>query len=384
MNTENHILDILQLHEYGMAIGQSLEYKKSCDLFLKILLKRKNLNAAWILEDIKDTLLTTYAIPQGNEVSKVYTSQLKEVLSNMDDHLLVSDISIIQNAAPFSIDNGSVAIFNLKKQGFLFLYSKKNNISSIDLSQLQPVINKFCVNLQACKAFEEQENLLKNLASQNQELSDYAHMVSHDLKSPLRSIEALLNWLKEDYQEALGKKGSEEIDFIGSHLEKMDNLISGILSYSSIDKDLRKEREIDLNVLLDEVVNLQAVPSNVEVIIKKLPTIVADKVKIQQLFQNLVGNAISSMDKPEGKVTVSCEIVARAPRFKIADNGKGINKAYFEKIFQIFQKLDSNTSGTGIGLSIVKKIVSFYGGKIWLESEEGVGTTFYFTLPHTT
>ena len=81
MNTENHILDILQLHEYGMAIGQSLEYKKSCDLFLKILLKRKNLNAAWILEDIKDTLLTTYAIPQGNEVSKVYTSQLKEVLS---------------------------------------------------------------------------------------------------------------------------------------------------------------------------------------------------------------------------------------------------------------------------------------------------------------
>ncbi len=231
---------------------------------------------------------------------------------------------------------------------------------------------------------ENQELLLKELALQNQELNDYAHIVSHDLKSPLRSIEALISWLQEDYEEALGSDGKEQIKLIVSHLEKMDALISGILSYSSIDKDLRKEREIDLNTLLKDVVNLQAVPSNVAIKIKHLPTITADKVKIQQLFQNLIGNAVANMDKPEGKITVSCEIVARSARYKIKDNGKGINKAYFEKIFQIFQKLDSHTEGTGIGLSIVKKIVSFYGGKIWLESEEGVGTTFYFTLPHTT
>ena len=295
-------------------------------------------------------MLSSEELFEANKLLRQETAQQKSLLDRLQ--------AVIHKANPDNIDENA----------------EERNLAEYISEQAEELIR---VN-------ENQELLLQELALQNQELNDYAHIVSHDLKSPLRSIEALISWLQEDYEEALGDDGKEQIKLIVSHLEKMDALISGILSYSSIDKDLRKEREIDLNVLLDEVVNLQAVPSNVEVIIKKLPTIVADKVKIQQLFQNLVGNAIANMDKPEGKVTISCEIVARAPRFKIADNGKGINKAYFEKIFQIFQKLDSNTSGTGIGLSIVKKIISFYGGKIWLESEEGVGTTFYFTLPHTT
>lgn len=383
MKTENHIIDILQLHEYGMAIGQSLDYKKSCDLFLKILLKRKNLNAAWIIENNQDTLLTTYAIPHGNQVDKACTTDLKKFFGAVQENIVLKCSKEIQSIAPIALQDGTITVFNLKEQGYLFLYTSKNNLTLKDLSQLQPVMNKFSINLKACKAFEEQQNLLKDLETQNQELSDYAHMVSHDLKSPLRSIEALLSWLKEDYQDVLDDKGNQEIALIGSHLEKMDALISGILHYSSIDRDMRQERPVNLNELLKEILELQNVPQHIQVTIEKLPTIKADRFKVQQVFQNLLGNAIANMDKPQGNINIYFDQTCEVQKFVVSDNGKGINKAYFHKIFQIFQKLENDSASTGIGLSIVKKIVNSYDGAIWLESEEGAGTTFYFTLPQT-
>ena len=232
---------------------------------------------------------------------------------------------------------------------------------------------------------KKQEQLLSELATQNQELNDYAHIVSHDLKSPLRSIEALVSWLKEDYGDAIGEEGRVQMNLIVTHLEKMDALITGILNYSSIDKEVRTERHIDLNDLVNETVHMMQIPDHINVKIHKLPTITADRFKIQQLFQNLIGNAVASFDTPsKGIIDIIARDLDNGYQFEIKDTGKGINPAYFKKIFQVFQKLESDTMGTGIGLSIVKKIVSFYGGKIWLDSEEGTGTTFYFTLPKTT
>ncbi|WP_396596818.1 ATP-binding protein [Dokdonia sp. R86516] len=230
----------------------------------------------------------------------------------------------------------------------------------------------------------DQELLVKELALQNQELNDYAHIVSHDLKSPLRSIEALVSWLKEDYGDAIGEEGKTQIGLIVNHLEKMDALITGILNYSSIDKEVRTERQIDLNVLVKETVDLMHLPEHITIKVHKMPTILADRFKIQQLFQNLIGNAVSSIDKPQGLIEVIARNLDDVFQFEIKDNGKGINPAYFHKIFQVFQKLENDSESTGIGLSIVKKIVHFYDGKIWLDSTEGVGTTFYFTLPQTT
>lgn len=230
---------------------------------------------------------------------------------------------------------------------------------------------------------KSQELLLKELALQNQELNDYAHIVSHDLKSPLRSIEALVSWLKEDYAESIGEAGQKQIELIITHLEKMDALITGILDYSSIDKEIRAERSIDLNLLLKETIDLIQVPDHIQIQVHKLPVITADRFKIQQLFQNLLGNAVSSIDKPRGVIDVISRELDGGYQFEIRDNGKGINESYFNKIFQVFQKLENETTGTGIGLSIVKKIVSFYDGTIWLDSEEGEGSTFYFTLPLT-
>ena len=198
MKVENHILEILQLYEYAMAIGKSLNYKESCDSFLKLILKRKSLNAAWILEPHNNVLKSTYALPFGKDI-KSNNQEVLEKLNKIQNNSIVETTDLMSSIAPISISTGKTIIFNLNNHGFLFLYSRKDNITSKDLNQLSPVIQKFAVHLKACRAFKEQEQLLYNLEVQNQELSDYAHMVSHDLKSPLRSIDALTSLLKEDY-----------------------------------------------------------------------------------------------------------------------------------------------------------------------------------------
>lgn len=226
----------------------------------------------------------------------------------------------------------------------------------------------------------EQQKLLNELELQNQELNDYAHIVSHDLKSPLRSIDALLNWLREDYDEVLDEKGKEKLRLIETHLEKMDNLIDGILRYSSIDKHAGSEETINLAKVIKEIISILPIPNHIEIEVQELPEIEADYFKIQQLFQNLICNAAGSIDKPNGLIQVTSEENEDYWLFSVKDNGKGIDEKYFDKIFQVFQKLETQSTSTGIGLSIVKKVVNFYKGRIWLESELGKGSTFFFTI----
>jgi len=226
----------------------------------------------------------------------------------------------------------------------------------------------------------QREILVRELEYQNQELSDYAHMVSHDLKSPLRSVDTLAAWLMEDNKDKLDDHCSAQLGLIRSNVEKMDALISGILDYSTIGKNQLETYNVDLNVLLKDVLKMIEIPSHISIDIPKLPIVVGDKYRLQQLFQNLIGNAIKYNDKPKGLIEIGVEDKKQFWEFYIKDNGKGIDKVYFNKIFKVFEKLENTQGSTGVGLSIVKKIVDLYGGKIWLTSELGVGTTFYFTL----
>ncbi|MAW97029.1 MULTISPECIES: ATP-binding protein [unclassified Leeuwenhoekiella] len=230
---------------------------------------------------------------------------------------------------------------------------------------------------------QRQEGLLQELEQQNQELSDYAHIVSHDLKSPLRNIDALVSWLREDYADVLDENGLQQMDLIKTHLGKMDALIGGILHYSTIGRDSGTESKIDLNVLLPDILDGIQIPEGIDVQVHRLPVITADRFKIQQVFQNLICNAVTSIEQPSGKIKVVSRELDKGHQFEISDTGKGIDSNYFDKIFKVFQKLEHDSATTGIGLSIVKKIVNFYGGSIWLDSEPGKGTTFYFTLPQT-
>lgn len=231
----------------------------------------------------------------------------------------------------------------------------------------------------------QKENLLKKLEKSNVELQEYAHVVSHDLKSPLRNINALVNWIKDDNHGVLTEQTLDHLTMIETTLEKMEYLISDVLEYSSVGSDNTVLEEINLNVMLKDIESLLHCPDHITLkFCPDLPVLKADGVRIQQLFQNLLSNAIRFSDKENGIVEVNYKQGKSYYTFSVKDNGIGIPKKYHKKIFKIFQSLNNHKESTGIGLSIVKKIVDMYGGKIWLESIVGEGTTFYFKLPKIT
>ncbi|WP_179021745.1 sensor histidine kinase [Winogradskyella forsetii] len=227
----------------------------------------------------------------------------------------------------------------------------------------------------------QKENLLSKLAKSNDELQEYAHIVSHDLKSPLRSIDALISWIKEDNKGKLDEVSLQNFDHIGTTLEKMEQLISDVLEYSSVGSDDTKKVEVDTDILINELIGMLYVPDHITINIKnKLPVLRGDKTKLHQLFQNLLSNAIKFIDKPAGEIIIKVEPSGDYYEFSISDNGIGIEKQFHDKIFKIFHSLNKTKESTGIGLSIVKKIVDLHEGQIWLESQPKVGTTFFFTL----
>ncbi|WP_421889356.1 PAS domain S-box protein [Marinoscillum sp.] len=232
----------------------------------------------------------------------------------------------------------------------------------------------------------QKEELLARLERSNLDLHEYAHVVSHDLKSPLRSISSLVSWIREDCIDRSDQKGFQHLNLIENTVEKMESLINGILTYSSIERDTSDKTEVSMKEVVDNILKLLYVPDHVSIMVKSpLPNLMGDPIRFQQLFQNLIGNAISYMDKEKGEVIIDCESQGAYWVFSVKDNGMGIPKEYHEKIFGVFQSLNTSPklNSTGIGLSIVKKIVDMYKGEVYLESEEGVGTTFFIKLKKT-
>lgn len=236
-------------------------------------------------------------------------------------------------------------------------------------------------SIEIVKINKQREELLVNLEKQNQALNEYAHMVSHDLKAPLRSIDTLINWFIEDNKEIMNDANTKSLNLILSNVEKMDLLIKGILYYSSIEKQDSDNRTIDLNILIDEILRTIDISEQVEITLKNpLPKVFGNDFRYKQLFQNLIQNAIKYNDKENISVEIGNSETDDEILFYIKDNGIGIPEQYHTKVFNIFAKLENNDPSSGIGLSIVKKIIEFYNGKVWLESQEGIGTTFYFTI----
>lgn len=234
------------------------------------------------------------------------------------------------------------------------------------------------------QAEEQRTKLLRDLQNMNKELNDFAYIVSHDLKAPLRAIGTLANWLASDFGERLGEDGKELLQVLLGRTKRMHDLIDGVLRYSRIGRSSEEITSVDLNTLLPDIVDTLSPPPHVQVKIHHpLPIIQGEATRIQQVFQNLISNAIKFMDKPHGVVDVGCTRENGYWKFSVADNGPGIEERHFTKVFQIFQTLAPRDEyeSTGIGLTIVKKIIEMYGGRIWLESQVGSGTTFYFTLP---
>lgn len=233
---------------------------------------------------------------------------------------------------------------------------------------------------------QDLERHAKKLAISNAELEQFAYVASHDLQEPLRMITSFLVQLEKKYESIIDDKGRKYIAFAVDGAKRMRQIILDLLEFSRVGRSDVGREKLDLNALVDDIRILfhkGIEEKNATIVVDKLPTLQAYKAPLQQVFQNLIGNALkySRNDRP-AEIKIGVAEFADHWQFSVKDNGIGIEAEYFEKIFVIFQRLHNKEeySGTGMGLAITKKIIETLGGEIWVESEEGSGSSFYFTL----
>lgn len=325
-----------------------------------------------------------YLTPEQQAAAETFLAAVSESYTTYEDH-----ITMMQRAIKISSDELYEANLKLKEEAeslkeinrdleFMLNSIRPDESKNGDFSSIEHIKQQ---SAEIVRINQQREELLKNLAVQNQELNEYAHVVSHDLKAPLRNINTLITWVIEDNNEKLDTDSVNSLNLILSNVEKMDLLIKGILDYSSIDKIESENRLVDFNIMTNEILSSIVIPGSIVVKLNNtLPVMYGNYYRFRQLLQNLIDNAIKYNDKDNGLIEIGSREYDNVAEFYIKDNGRGIPAAYFDKIFNIFTKLESDNQSSGIGLSIVKKIIKFYNGKIWLESKENEGTTFYFTL----
>lgn len=222
-----------------------------------------------------------------------------------------------------------------------------------------------------------------SLEEKNKELNNFAHIISHDLKSPLRGISSLVSFFEEDFRQYVKDDENKYLTLLKVRVDRMYNLIEGILQYSKIGKTNLEQEQINPKEVIDETLKLVIADKSVEIKCNvEQDPVKFNRVKLQQVFTNLIANAINHNSKKLKKVIVQSKVVKEFVQFTVSDNGPGIDQKHFQRIFKIFQTLpgDQDVKSTGIGLSIVERIVKESRGEIWLESDVKNGTKFHFTV----
>lgn len=252
-------------------------------------------------------------------------------------------------------------------------------------------------NAQYAKMIEQQNEQLEKMVNErtgallrsNESLREFAHIVSHDLKEPLRTISGFVSLISRELerQGLMQDEIEEYIAYIKGGTHHMDALINDVLAYSKLNTEEKVFAGVDMAQVIGNVKRTLAkaiYESEAAIKVSGLTTIHGDKLQMEQLFQNLISNAIKyRKDEGELKIRIGCEPHGNMLKYYVRDNGIGIAQEHFDKVFQAFKRLHSKAEyeGTGVGLAICKRIVDIHGGNIWVESEYGQGTTFYFTLP---
>lgn len=220
------------------------------------------------------------------------------------------------------------------------------------------------------------------LELRNQELDQFAYVTSHDLKAPLRAIANLSEWIEEDLQDKLDDDTRHNMNLLRGRVHRLENLINGLLDYSRVGRAESILQSVDVGKMLTEIIDLLDIPEHCPIEIQsKMPIFKTEAVPLQQIFHNLISNAIKHSETKDNKITISVKELDLYYEFSVTDNGKGIDPKYHDRIFTIFQTLEARDTreSTGIGLAIVKKAVENQGGVISVESEVNEGCTFRFT-----
>ncbi len=320
-----------------------------------------------------DYLLVTYVFIFGSVL--LLSNRLLVILFSASQliHLsyrvYYSDLDRMSESA-ILVSMSTIFIFSFLVMNGLIRYRKK--LESVN-ADLEDRIKQRTLDL---------ENRAKELMRKNKDLEEFAYVVSHDLKRPLRNIYTLTDWLTEDEAHKLNQDTNKSLRLIKEQVTQMDLLVEGILNYS-LQMDVEQVmKTIDAQLLVERIITVNSNENVLITLENKLPKVMFNESQLLQVFQNLIQNAIKHNDKEKVEIHIGYELINNKHQFSIRDNGLGIEEKYFHKIFELFQKLEIETEvdSVGIGLALVKKIIERNGGEIFLESELGKGTTFFFTI----
>lgn len=347
---------------------------KGADYIYRVLIEEMNQGVAILTPDYtiyycNSQLASMARVP----LEKMIGSKITEFIPRFNYHQFSKKCAIesCKEEISFRAVNGTVLPVELSAQ---FLE---------DVNSIYMIIT----DLSYYKQVEEELNqLVENLKSSNKELESFAYITSHDLQEPLRTVANYAGLLKRRYEGKLDKDADEFIEFMVSAAVRMQQMIQGLLDYSRIGtrvefKEFNAEESYNhaLSNLHSSIEECGA-----KITHDPLPVILADHDQINRVFQNLIGNALKFHKKGVNpKIHVSAKKEAKEFVFSVADNGIGMEEEYTDKIFEVFKRLHAigEYKGAGIGLAIVKRIIDNHGGRMWVESELGKGSTFYFTLP---
>ncbi|MBI4595661.1 MAG: GHKL domain-containing protein [Candidatus Tectomicrobia bacterium] len=278
-------------------------------------------------------------------------------------------------------------IMNLDTQLAMETYFEAYKGELTQLNQQLEEANKY-LEMQVAKRTEELERKNQELSAINSDLEAFVYTVSHDLKAPILTMHGFTNLLLESYSDCLDDKGKDYLDRISKNVKRMDSLIGNLLKLSRIRYETHEYAEVSFQKIIEEAcetLHKKLVDSGMEVVLREpLPTIYCDEIRLTEVMVNLLDNAIKYRKvDAQGRVEVSARETGHDHEFCVRDNGTGVDPEYADKVFELFQCFHEGCQGesTGVGLSIVKRIIEKHRGKVWLESKMGEGAAFFFTLP---
>ncbi len=321
-----------------------------------------------------DYLLVTYVFIFGSVL--LLSNRLLVIifsasqLLHLGYRVYYSDLDRISESA-ILVSMSTIFIFSFLVMNGLIRY--RRNLEAINV-ELENRIQERTLDL---------ENRAKELLRKNKDLEEFAYVVSHDLKRPLRNIYTLTDWLTDDDEYEFNEEANQSLRLIKEQVTQMDLLVEGILNYSlQMDKE-QIINNVDAQSLVTRIITVNSNELVTITLEDRLPRVSFNESQLLQVFQNLIQNAIKHNDKELVEIHIGYKKTTSGHQFSIQDNGPGIEKKYHKKIFELFQRLQVNTEidSIGIGLALVKKIIERNGGNIRVESELGKGTTFVFTIP---
>lgn len=339
---------------------------------------------------VDDDFATTFITRNVVEVLGYKPQELLDTPSFWKDHIHPEDLRRLSPELSRFFEQGRHKMeyrFKCKDGGYLWIYDEAQLIRDESGKPIETI--GFMMDVTDHKRAEEELKCLTDeLKRSNSDLQQFAYSASHDLQEPLRVVAGFVRLLEKRYKGKLDEKADEFIGYTIDGVKRMQMLVKDLLAYSQVGTKGKTFTPTSCSEALEQALfNLRAAieESGVALTYDPMPTVMADPSQLSRLFQNLIGNAVKFRSKEPLKIHVSAEQKGNEWVFSVNDNGIGINPKDFERIFIVFQRLHNveEYEGTGIGLSICKKIVERHGGRIWVESEIGKGSTFHFTIPGT-